>query len=425
MFIQGQDQDMIRDRLQHFKNEVKSIFFKDRLLFISSLFTPLICPLFFYFPSSILRNIFYISLLFSVPLLIKKKTEIKQLIIQDKPAWITLIAFILFMCLSVFWSETIESSRYFEKGKLFVFIGLATISTFYIAYKIPGFSEAIKNLYIFGAVSSAIVLIVHHVILNGFTWPQVRLEGMGRAENPVQASLVYGLAILAIIFGKFPKECTPKFINISKILMSVPPLTVMLMTQSRGPFLSMIITIIGIYIFNSQDRIKKLLFIGICLFCVSIPAYMEMSNTEVLNRKTTGRFEIWGKATEKILSHPIVGNGLASDGRYTYTNERGANLTASHIHSLYLSTLYQGGLIGFALLISSYILFTKRFLKIISNQDQNHLWIGAWVLMGAAFGISDFGGIIINLSTEWLVFWWPMALVLAYSVTLNNNQRNL
>ena len=138
---------------------------------------------------------------------------------------------------------------------------------------------------------------------------------------------------------------------------------------------------------------------------------MAFKNTDILNRKTTGRFQIWQTAISQIKEHPIIGHGLATNNRYDYTKDDGTVMEASHIHSLYLSTAFQGGLIGLGLLIWIYYLFSIKYIDLIRKKVMDHMWIGGWVLMGAAFGIADFGGIVINLSTEWLFFWWPIGLL--------------
>ncbi len=412
--------NLIKDNLRTLIDHSKELYRENNILFISSLFIPLIVPLFFYCPTSILRTIFYVSIPFLVALLFKNRQELKQLLSEDKILWRILAVFLVFMSASVLWSDNGETIRYFSKGKLFLFLGLTTVSTFYISYKYPTFSDKIKNFYIFGAVSSAIILIAVYYFVVRFSLENQRLEGMGRATNSVQAALLYALAIIAIVFGKFSNQSSTLKTYAIKTLLAAPPLGAMLLTQSRGPFLSLILTLTALFILQSKNRIKTIFLMVMGLIAVSIPSYFVLKQTQildqVLNRKTTGRFEIWEQAIEQITAKPIFGNGLAITNRYHFTNEYGSVFEASHIHSLYLSTLFQGGIVGLALFLSLYFLFAKNYLELIANRSSPHVWIGGWVIMGAAFGITDFGGIIINLSTEWLVFWWPIGLVLGLVV---------
>ena len=159
---------MITDSLKNLTQQVKNSYQENRLLFISSIFIPLIAPLFFYCPTSVLRTIFYISIPFLIALLFKNRHELKQLISQDKITWGVLTIFVLFMSASVLWSDNGESVRYFSKGKLFLFLGLTTVSTFYITYKYPKFSSILRNCYILGATSSALVLIANYLATHGF-----------------------------------------------------------------------------------------------------------------------------------------------------------------------------------------------------------------------------------------------------------------
>lgn len=403
---------MIRNSLLTLQIEpVQKLYQENRSLFLSSLFIPVIAPLFFYCPTSILRTLFYISIPFLVTLVIKNKQAIWGLLSQDKITWGVLALFSVYMSTSVLWSSDAEISRYFSKGKLSLILGLTTVSTFYISYRFPKFSDILKNSYIFGATSSAIILIIHYLLTHGFSLPTERLEGLGRATNPVQASLLYGLAVIAIIFGKLPFQHTRRQVYILKMAMILPSLVIILMTQSRGPFLALLLTLVIIFILQSRNRIKAFSCGLIAIILVSVSVYGAFKNTDILNRKTTGRFQIWQTAISQIKEHPIIGHGLATNNRYHYTKDDGTVMEASHIHSLYLSTAFQGGLIGLGLLIWIYYLFAIKYIDLIRKKAMDHMWIGGWVLMGAAFGIADFGGIVINLSTEWLVFWWPIGLL--------------
>ncbi|MBL8640993.1 MAG: O-antigen ligase family protein [Alphaproteobacteria bacterium] len=403
---------MIRNSLLTLQIEpVQKLYQENRSLFLSSLFIPVIAPLFFYCPTSILRTLFYISIPFLVTLVIKNKQAIWGLLSQDKITWGVLALFSVYMSTSVLWSSDAEISRYFSKGKLSLILGLTTISTFYISYRFPKFSDILKNSYILGATSSAIILIIHYLLTHGFSLPTERLEGLGRATNPVQASLLYGLAVIAIIFGKLPFQHTRRQVYILKMAMILPSLVIILMTQSRGPFLALLLTLVIIFILQSRNRIKAFSCGLIAIILVSVSVYGAFKNTDILNRKTTGRFQIWQTAISQIKEHPIIGHGLATNNRYHYTKDDGTVMEASHIHSLYLSTAFQGGLIGLGLLIWIYYLFAIKYIDLIRKKVMDHMWIGGWVLMGAAFGIADFGGIVINLSTEWLVFWWPIGLL--------------
>lgn len=405
---------MIKNYVCALAQQARNLYQENSLLFISSIFIPLIVPLFFYGPTSLLRALFYVSIPFLLTLLYKNRQEVKQLISQDKIIWRIIAVFLVFMSASVLWSDNGEKIRYFSKGKLFLILGLTTLSTFYITYKYPKFSNVIKNCFIFGAVSSAIILLLPDLKTYDLEWGQQRLEGMGRAANPVQASLLYGLAIIAIIFGSFSNQYSRTKIYLIKALLVLPPLEVMLMTQSRGPFLSLIVTFAILFILSFKSRIKAALFLCIGMGILAVPSYIALKHTDILDRKTSGRFEIWNTAIDQIEEKPIFGNGLAVTNRYTFKAEDGTTQPASHIHSLYLSTLFQGGIVGLVLLLSLYFLLAKRYLELTANQAADYMWIGGWVVMGAAFGLTDFGGIIMNLSTEWLVFWWPIGLVLGH-----------
>lgn len=389
-------------------------FHANRLLFISSAFIPIIAALFFFMPTSGLRNISYLSFfLFSI-LLIKNRFELKDIFIKFKSIWAVIFLFLIYMTSSVLWSETVEVERLFQKGKLIIFLSMALASSFYLSYKIPKFLDYIKNAYVLAAISSALILIGDYILTYDLTNTFLRLEGMGRAANPVQCSLLYGLSIIAIIFSKFPEKFEFHKTLIIKILMIAPPFIVMLLTQSRGPLLALFLTLVTIFLMNSKNKLKTTFTTLIGVSLLAIPSYVILKDTAFLERKSTGRIEIWQTALSEIPSSAIWGHGIASNKTYTFHDSNGNSNTTSHIHSLYLSTLFQGGIIGFILLISIYGVILKKYISLSSIHQKNLSWLGGWMLMGTLFGLTDFGGIIINLSTEWLVFWWPIGLILGY-----------
>jgi O-antigen ligase len=416
---------MIFSTLNIAKEQFISAPLGDKALFLSSFFTPLIAGLFFYCDTCVLRRLFYISIPISLFLISKNKVLLRKLFRDNKSIWIFLGGFVIYMTMSVLWSETEEVGRYFEKAKLIFILGTGVLSSFLISYKIPSFFEYMKRFFVFSAITSAIFLIFNYLSTHGLSISGSRMEGMGRARNPVQASLLYGLAIIAITSLKLPEKLTTAQQILFKTLMSLPPFIVMLLTESRGPLLALILTLTTLLILRSKNRLKVFLGLFVVLICLSGLAFDVLKDTSLMERKSTGRVDIWTQAIHEISQSPIIGYGLASNRSYNYKTPEGSIFQVNHIHSLYLSTLFQGGIIGLGLLISIYALMFRKYISLINQQNTEIIWLGGWMMMGAIFGIYDFGGIIINISTEWLVFWWPVALTLGYLARIQSKSTPL
>lgn len=86
----------------------------------------------------------------------------------------------------------------------------------------------------------------------------------------------------------------------------------------------------------------------------SPPADAKLSNTDftkshLLSSNGTGRWQLWSSAKDEWSEHPIAGEGAGSFEAW-WAQHRPFGLFVKDAHSLYLQTLGELGLIGFALL---------------------------------------------------------------------------
>jgi O-antigen ligase len=384
------------------KSDWINLYKSDRLLCATAFFLPLLFAGFFFAPTGFLRNLFYISLPFSLALLYRDRKDISNSFKSEKSLWIILAAFITYMTASVLWSDTTEYGRYFEKGKLGIFIAIGTVTTFHCARKFPDITKTLATFFVFAAVTSALYLISSYCITHWQDGRFPRLHGLGRADNPVQAALLYGLAVIAILFAKFPSSLS----LMPRLALSAPLFITIILTQSRGPMISMALTIAFLIIKNAQRKILTGIILATLLLVGGLSTHLTFKDTSFFKRQTTGRAEIWATAYNQIKEKPIFGHGLANKSYYGFTRTNGKHETVGLAHSLYLSTLIHGGLIGLFLLLSLFCLTLPIAVR------SSEVWLAGWLVMGALLGLVDFGGYIINISTEWLVFWWPISLIL-------------
>jgi O-antigen ligase len=367
---------------------------------------------FFFLPTEALRALFYISLLPSVSLLMRDKVHVIAFLKPVTCFALICVVFLGYMSLSVLWSDTQDLWRVFDKAKLGPFIALGTLSAGYVTSRFPHMIRTISCLFIMASILSGLVLIgLYLPSMLDHQDPIPRLHGLGRADNPVQAALLYGLAIMAILFGR-PSKPTPL---LTRAALCIVPLIVLILTQSRGPVLSMIISLSAVWVLSTQNKIRVALSAIFLSFILLGGMAYFLQHTDFMERGSTGRTEIWALAIENIQNHFWFGDGLATKRYYTVIKENGAPETVGHAHSLYLSTLAQGGIIGFILFMSMGTVFLISIRPFVRNPNYRpHLWLLGWVFMGGALGLVDFGGYMINISTEWLVFWWPMAFIYGY-----------
>ncbi len=121
-----------------------------------------------------------------------------------------------------------------------------------------------------------------------------------------------------------------------------------------------------------------------------------------VERGTSHRSEIWAHTLELIRQKPFFGHGLA------------ANLPPSPTgfpHSLYLSLLFYGGMVGLLMFVGLAVGVTRRLARRPMVAEQ--AWLVAVWLNGLLAGITDFGQITKGPGPLWAIIWLPVALVLS------------
>lgn len=161
------------------------------------------------------------------------------------------------------------------------------------------------------------------------------------------------------------------FLNKKKSLLIISGLFILalaiLLTASRGNFVSLSLCIIGNIIFFLKNRgvglLKKVSILMISVAGLIIFYNFASNNFNLfLERMTTftsegdisnGRYELWNHAIKLWTEYPIFGNGFESLGRRMNMG----------VHNTYIQLLCDSGLIGFALFILFlYLLLKKSFL---------------------------------------------------------------
>jgi len=75
------------------------------------------------------------------------------------------------------------------------------------------------------------------------------------------------------------------------------------------------------------------------------------TNAHLLSGRSNGRWQLWGSALEQWESHPVIGNGAGSYEAW-WTKHQSFYFPARDAHSLYLESLGELGLPGFALVLA-------------------------------------------------------------------------
>lgn len=382
--------------------KAKALYHQDKALFAVAIIYSVLFAGFFFMDTDLHRNVFYLSLPFSLMLIFRHADEIKFCYTKKKSVILPVILFLSYLALSLLWSETTEEGREFDKAKILIFLPVSMLTVFLMVRKNNDIYDWFVGSFVAGAFISAVYLILEYYI----TADAGRLEGMGRAENSVMAGYLYSIALLALVCHKGVARLAWTYrAPIAAILLAV-----MLLTLSRGPLLALAVSTVAVMIYKKQYMFvaSGVLLIAICV--ITILASGARQYIPIINRGDTGRPQVWEQTIENIREKPIFGHGIGSKFFYTYKQGRGVE-KASHPHSLYFSTLVQGGVVGLILLLwVQAMLFCK---SIRLAQQTGELWPFATIVTCYTLGLYDFGGAYTNMNVMWLSLWLQIALITA------------
>ena len=233
-----------------------------------------------------------------------------------------------------------------------------------------------------------------------------RLFAMGRLNNPVISALSYGSALcLCLSSIAISKE---RGLRIIVGLVFVALLLAILLTGTRGAWIGLFAAMVCVLFLREWNSRKQLAF-SLSILCaapvvlVAGLAYFDFADA-ILARSFSFRPEIWtatlGEWREAGL---LFGAGIHSviDLRIPPNNFH-------HPHSIYLSTLYYGGILGLFLFVA---LILKVLTVLVRSSATNE---AKYALPLLVFGLVtltfDGDKIIEKVNFLWLCFWLPIAL---------------
>lgn len=199
--------------------------------------------------------------------------------------------------------------------------------------------------------------------LTGFGTPYL---GFGHDKNEVGTSAV----VVAILAYAGMTRFRPKAIQFKAYLALIAvSVLVLVATGSRSNQLLLAVATgfnLAHRAFPRLARVHQFVFIAIVVFAMSIPTlYLEMASQSGNSRKTaaeassesrsiySGRQHIWPDLLSEMHGHWALGHGKRFAKRYKNMEREDFFLDS---HNLYLGTIYQSGVVGLAIMISTLFL---------------------------------------------------------------------
>jgi O-antigen ligase len=179
--------------------------------------------------------------------------------------------------------------------------------------------------------------------------------------------------------------------------------------QSRTALVFMVIALLFLASLTLKER--RIWYWAILATSVSaLVMFFPDSLEQALLRGQGLRPQIWAGVWDEAKSAPIAGHGLLSE----LSVEAGGKVF-ENAHGAYLQVLWQGGVIGLGLL---FFLLVVAFRNAWSwGRQQGDYTVFCMLVFAASTMAADLDTLIGRPRDQWMLFWLPLALLLAYQGT--------
>ncbi|CRL43879.1 O-Antigen ligase [Sodalis glossinidius str. 'morsitans'] len=197
--------------------------------------------------------------------------------------------------------------------------------------------------------------------------------------------------------------------RVGYLLLAVIPAVMLVMTQSRGPLLALVLVMLATLRWRrSTPRamgFAVLLALLAALLLIFTPVGdLLLMRFESLSNESGLRLSIWHHVLAEVGLRPWLGLGFNHE--LNFINYDGTHISTAH--SVYLGTLYKGGVIGLALLA---LLLGYGLLCALRAFRAGYRLEAAIYLFMLLFIASQGMFMISNPRETWILFWLPLAVV--------------
>lgn len=251
-----------------------------------------------------------------------------------------------------------------------------------------------------------------------------RLVGLGQNDHALLGANICATFTLAGMMLLHPSMPRVRYDAALWWVALAITLVVMVLSQSRGPFLAFAVCVAGGLLWLGYWRlvICGAIVVGsVVADCAMYLAYDEHILPlaalyervgEALSRKSY-RMELWGLAWRLIQARPWTGYGMQAIFPYGYA--------AVNPHNLFISAWYYTGLGGFMLLVVMVIMAVKEAWKArLSAQGFMAMLV---VLHGVLACMTDQGQMMKSPAPLWWIFWWGIAMCCALAIMRHHSRR--
>ena len=360
---------------------------------------------FFFVPNAVDLYKFYILMVFFPGLFLLPGT---LKLCWRSPIWCTVIAYFVYMLVSSFWSQEFSLAILRRDVLYAVYILsfiLLTVYFFARNEQLPNTVMYLVALVVMVAALFSIVSFEPSTQLPDLT--EARLNGVGPLGAVNGSAFIYGIfGVIALDYVRRNWGQSLAYIYATGFAIIV---LFVILTQSNTGLLALSAACALLFLFHAK-RNSRALYIGLPLgLCAFL--YLAWSLGLLIGTMDMGftlRWPIWDHAVKLWQSAPIFGLGYQTAPMIPNATE-GINI--NYAHSLFFSTLRDGGLVGFFLLLPVYGLALRAGLKMALKKSEP-LYLCLFIF-GFIVVLVSMDQILTRPRELWLVLWLPLACLIA------------
>ncbi len=330
------------------------------------------------------------------------------------------LVLILIFCFTMLVSIHVAEGQLLTTAKYLGYVTLIitfVLGIFIAAEILPWFLNTFMTVIVGAALVSCLFSIGFFFLLDYQPLVEPRLYALGRLQNPVISAISYGsILCLCMSLIATTKE---KGLRVLTLCVGIVLTTAIVLTGSRGVWLGLMSALTAIILLK-QWRNRQQLALSLSIFVsivvlITLALFFSGYSDAITRRSFSFRPEIW----RTTIQHWLDGNLLLGSGLNTVINLNIPPRNFLHPHSIYISTLYYGGVIGFTGFL---ILIARLFWVLVKSADSE---TRAFALPLFVFGITvlsfDGNKIIEKVDFLWWCFWLPVALTLIAEARRKNH----
>jgi O-antigen ligase len=381
--------------------------FGPRIIFLEISFLVFLCGFFFMPQIKWQNNVFYTLVL--IPYLIMFRRKSLSILSKSK-IFLLVVLFEGYSTATLLWGEGGACSDYIhsivKSLSVLVFYAL-TIELSVVDKRFRG-----KVFFVLCWVSLVGAISALYLTHYSFVYPPARLMNIGAFRNPIQASSVYGMILIIIYYHFLSKGC--RWHNVIYIPLFIALMATLLLIQSRGPLLALII---AFFVGSLVARDFKML---ILLVCIAAVVWILVSSGEqflfnlIITRGTSYRLEIFQCVFTMIKEKILFGHGMLMEFRCNMSD----GTLISRTHNIFLAAWLYGGIVGLSLLIA-FIIKSVWISMHYSFVKNNCIYI-SWLIFSLICMSTGNHNVISNPHPIYLFFWMPLGLISAFEITRRN-----